>query len=195
MSERRAKTKGRRIQRTQQLLHQALGSLIQEKPYNSIVVKEILERANVGRSTFYAHFRDKDDLLVDGIHDLLDSAAATAPTSSTPRSERLIWFSLPLFEHIERHRHTTRAEADAAAWSSVHAHLQRVLTELVADDLEGERPLGRSTRRRIPSDLLARYVASFMLSWWVGTRSPLLPKEINDHFRSLILPSLAAVLD
>jgi len=54
----------RRIQKTKNLLHQALGSLIREKPYDAIVVKEILDRANVGRSTFYTHFRDKDELLV-----------------------------------------------------------------------------------------------------------------------------------
>jgi hypothetical protein len=41
----------RRIQKTQELLRGALASLIGEKPYDSIVVKEILDRANVGRST------------------------------------------------------------------------------------------------------------------------------------------------
>lgn len=54
----------RRVQRTQNLLHQALASLVLEKDYDSISVKEILDRANVDRSTFYMHFRDKDELLV-----------------------------------------------------------------------------------------------------------------------------------
>ena len=53
----------RRIERTKRLLHGALGSLIHQKSYDDIVVKEILARANVGRSTFYTHFRDKDELL------------------------------------------------------------------------------------------------------------------------------------
>ena len=48
-----------------------LGSLIREKPYDEIVVQEILDRANVGRSTFYMHFGDKDDLFVSAIHDML----------------------------------------------------------------------------------------------------------------------------
>ena len=198
MSERPGKSKDRRTQRTQRLLHQALGSLIQEKPYGSIVVKEILERANVGRSTFYTHFRDKDDLLVDGIHVLLDPAHRTPLTPSPAASDRLIWFSLPLFEHIDRHRHTSRIGSDASAWSLVHGHLQSVLTELIADDLESERGLRRSTRRPIPTDLLAHYVASafvFTLTWWVESRSPLSPAEINEHFRSLIIPSLATVMD
>ena len=70
----------RRIQKTTNLLREALVSLIAEKPFDSIVVKEILDRANVGRSTFYMHFRDKDDLLISGIHDLL------GPVSSPKRT-------------------------------------------------------------------------------------------------------------
>ncbi|MGE5109488.1 MAG: TetR/AcrR family transcriptional regulator [Acidobacteriaceae bacterium] len=59
------------MQKTQNLLRDALVALISEKPYDSIVVKEILDRANVGRSTFYMHFRDKDDLLLSGIQQML----------------------------------------------------------------------------------------------------------------------------
>ena len=59
----RVRSTDRRVQKTQDLLHGALASLIHEKSYDAIVVKEILARANVGRSTFYTHFRDKDELL------------------------------------------------------------------------------------------------------------------------------------
>jgi len=49
-----------RVRRTYRALHEALGSLIQQRPYERILVKEILARAQVARSTFYAHFHDKD---------------------------------------------------------------------------------------------------------------------------------------
>jgi AcrR family transcriptional regulator len=191
-------TKDRRVQRTEQLLHQALGSLIREKPFDSIVVKEILERANVGRSTFYTHFSDKDDLLVGAIHEMLGSAQATALPPSAPRSERLVWFSLPVFEHLERHRHTSDEKIGANGWAHVHERLQQVLAELIADHLRRELPLRRKTPPLIPPDLLAHYVAStfiLTLTWWVESRSPLPSNEINDLFRSLIVPSLAAILD
>src|SRR5215471_19459582 len=71
------KTPDRRVQRTRRLLHKALMSCILEKKYESITVQEILDRADVGRSTFYTHFRDKDELLVSGfgeVQRLLKSA-------------------------------------------------------------------------------------------------------------------------
>jgi AcrR family transcriptional regulator len=76
-------TKDRRIQKTKGLLHDALGTLIREKPYDEIVVQEILDRANVGRSTFYMHFRDKGELLVSGIHDMLGAVHALPETHSS----------------------------------------------------------------------------------------------------------------
>ena len=62
----RAKTPDRRVQRTRRLLHKALMSQVLEKKYESITVQEILDVADVGRSTFYTHFQDKDELLVSG---------------------------------------------------------------------------------------------------------------------------------
>jgi AcrR family transcriptional regulator len=53
------------------LVRSALATLVSEKPYEDIVVKEILHRANIGRSTFYTRFGDKDELLLSCIHDML----------------------------------------------------------------------------------------------------------------------------
>jgi AcrR family transcriptional regulator len=54
----------RRSQRTRHLLSEALVSLIREKGYDTITVSDLIDRANIGRSTFYSHYRDKDDLFV-----------------------------------------------------------------------------------------------------------------------------------
>ena len=63
----------RRTLRTRQLLTDALGELIRTKRYEAITVQEIADRANVGRSTFYAHFADKDDLVADGVRRMVGS--------------------------------------------------------------------------------------------------------------------------
>jgi AcrR family transcriptional regulator len=186
--------KDRRIEKTKNLLHEALGSLIREKPYEEIVVQEILDRANVGRSTFYMHFSDKDALLVSGIHDVLRSVYPTDCPSSEKRQERLIRFSLPIFEHIHRHRHKGSAQMGPRGRAVIHEHLQKVLAEVVANDMKKGLQSKRKLTGQIPTDLLAQYVAStfiLVLNWWVETRNPLPPKDINNLFRALILPALA----
>lgn len=192
------RAKDRRIQKTESLLREALGSLIREKPYDSIVVKEILHRANVGRSTFYTHFRDKDELLVSGIHAMIRSAHSAGATSSGKRYERIIRFSLPVFEYIHQHRHAGAAKMGSRGRAIIHERLQKVVAELIADDVRKDFAGRRKTAGQVPPDLLVQYLAStfiLVLNWWVESTSPLPPKEVNDLFRALILPTLDAALE
>jgi AcrR family transcriptional regulator len=192
------RAKDRRVQKTQSLLREALVSLIRERRYDSIVIKEILNRANVGRSTFYTHFRNKDELLVSGIRDILRSARASELPDSSESYEKVIRFSLPVFEYIDRHRHTVDGTEQSGDYTSVHEHLQTVLTELVADDIRQHLDGRRTRASRIPRDLVPQYVASsfiLVLNWWVGSGSQLGPKEVNDLFRALIVPGLASILE
>ena len=77
-----ARENDRRVQRTQQLLRAALLSLIEEKGFEALTVQEIIDRANVGRATFYAHFDRKEDLLVSEL-DGLRLALKRAPDTGT----------------------------------------------------------------------------------------------------------------
>jgi AcrR family transcriptional regulator len=188
----------RRIQKTQRLLHEALFSLIHEKNYDAIVVKEILDRANVGRSTFYTHFRNKDELLVSGIHDMLRSVQSAGRRSSATRYEKSIWFSLPIFEHISHHWRVGGASMGTRGRAIVHEYLQSVLADLMADDVRKEFQSRREKVGEVPPDLFVQYAAStfiLVLNWWVESRSALPPKEVNDLFRALILPTMAAALE
>ncbi|MCC3327727.1 TetR/AcrR family transcriptional regulator [Nocardia abscessus] len=72
----------RRVRRTRALLHRALIELMVERAYDRITVRDILARADVGRSTFYAHYRDKDDLLLRSSTDYLRAAMAAAETDA-----------------------------------------------------------------------------------------------------------------
>ena len=77
----------------------------------------------------------------------------------------------------------------------LHEHLQKVLAGLIADDVRNDLQGWRKTAGQIPRDLLVRYVAStfvLVLNWWAESRSPLPPQDVNDVFRALILPTLAA---
>ena len=82
----------RRIQRTRQGLRNALLELIKEKGYDFISVEEITRRANLGRATFYLHYKDKEDLLVDEFNEIVNERARTI--SNIPFS---VW--LPALEN------------------------------------------------------------------------------------------------
>jgi AcrR family transcriptional regulator len=119
----------RRVARTQKLLRDALHSLIHERDYDSIVVKEILDRANVGRSAFYAHFRDMDELLVSALHEILQAVPSAYPKLGDDHNERLLWFSLPVFEHLDELRRAGELKLGPRGRAVLHGHLQKVLVE------------------------------------------------------------------
>jgi len=74
----------RRIRRTRDRLGDALIELVQEKPFDAITVQEVLDRADVGRTTFYAHFSDKEDLLWSDVDEFLERFSRLLLTSSDP---------------------------------------------------------------------------------------------------------------
>jgi AcrR family transcriptional regulator len=185
----RPETLDRRVQRTKTALHDALIGLAREKPYPSIVVKEILHRANVGRSTFYTHFRDKDDLLESGVQEILRSIQAQPRAGNA--IERVVAFSCPLLEHIDGHRHAAGPSMKREGRLIMHEHMQHVLDRFIADELAMTPPGGSV---RIPADLVARHVAStfvLVLNWWVESDLALSPEDVDTCFRGLVLPVLA----
>jgi AcrR family transcriptional regulator len=188
----RPETSDRRVQRTKASLHGALIGLAREKPYPSIAVKEILARANVGRSTFYTHFRDKDDLLESGIHEILGSVHSN-PRGGSPL-ERALAFSLRLLTHIDEHRRTPGPWMTREGRVVMHQRMQHALAALVAEELA---ELGRQrAQTEMPTQLLARHVAStfvLVLNWWVESDAPLTPEEVDSRFRALVVPALKAL--
>jgi len=187
-------TMDRRVQRTQDVLHQALMSLIIEKGYEVITVQDIIDRANVGRSTFYTHYVGKQDLLRGGLKHLKDHLFAcqrAARTSKARPPERLFAFSLALFEHVHSYRPVYHAIVGHQSGTMVMAELRALLSELVQSDLKtlstNERP------SEIPKNAMTHFVVGALISvitWWLDERSKLSPAEADSVFRRLTLPAI-----
>ena len=155
-------------------------------------MKDILDRANVGRSTFYTHFRDKHDLLESGIHEILRSIHGQPRAGSA--LERVVAFSLPLLKHIDEHRRSAGPKMTPEGRAIMHEHMQEVLTSLITDELAVVVP-GRP-KAQIPTALAARHVAStfvLVLNWWVENDETLSPAEVDARFRALVMPILTAL--
>jgi AcrR family transcriptional regulator len=112
------------------------------------------DRADVGRSTFYTHYRDKDELLVRAIHDLLAAVQSDSTPSSARRSEPILGFSLPIFEHVDQHRRAGDAGIGAKDCARPHDHLRAVLAELIAEDVAKGLPGTKQATSQIPRRLL-----------------------------------------
>jgi AcrR family transcriptional regulator len=185
----------RRVARTQRLLRDALHSLIREKEYDEIIVKEILDRADVGRSAFYMHFRDKDDLLASSVRDLLTSVPPAHAQPRANRIESILWFSLPILQHVEQHHNSGGLKVGARGRAVLHGHLQKVLVQLISEQIRKNFAVRKRPFGRIPADLLVQSVASnfiLVLDWWVDNRRPMPAQEADSLFRSLALPILLA---
>lgn len=188
------KAHDQRVRRTRDLLHAALASLIHEKQYEGIVVKEILGRANVGRSTFYMHFRDKQDLLETSIRDVLEEGE-TLSTTRGNFGEQIVARTLRLFEHIDRQRAAREAPPDVRRLAGVHAHLEEELVRFITDALESRPAAQRHSARMMPPDLIAQFVAStflVVLEWWFEREPWRSATEANDVLAALIRPVLGA---
>jgi len=186
--------KDARVRKTHRRLRDALVSLIHEKHYPAIVVNEILERADVGRSAFYAHFSNKDALLASSIEHVLLASPRRAHPSIPGLFAKALSFSFPAFEYIGRSDHSADAKMGRRSRAIVHEHLRRVLSATVADDVRSAVASVRGCE--IPADLLIAHIVStyiLVLNWWVETGRRLSPRAVDDLFIALVAPTLRSM--
>jgi AcrR family transcriptional regulator len=184
----------RRVERTRALLHQALISLMIEKGYEVITVQDIIDRANVGRSTFYAHFVGKQDLLMGGLKNLKKQLMAHQRIASSLKGsfrKNGFGFSLAFFEHVDLHRSLYHAIVGRQSGTVVMSELRTLLAELVRNDMK---LLPRSAGlARVPTDAVVQFVVGALMSiitWWLDERSKLSPAEAEALFRQLTLTAI-----
>jgi len=183
----------RRSQRTYHLVSSAFAELLVEKPYEEILVQDILDRAGIGRTTFYAHSFDKEDLL-DNMTEQIPSMFTHQLAHSTAR-QRVVP-SLELFEHIYQspHQHfraLMRGRAGEPLWEALQTALSRAI-EPALSTLCAER---RSPP--IPLPVVSEYLAGAfltLLKWWVAADMPYPPEQMEHFFQQLALPGVWAML-
>lgn len=164
-----------------------------EKHYDSITVQNIIDRANVGRSTFYSHFRDKEDLLVGDWKRFVQLIADN--TNLSPSHGEQVAPMEGIFEHL-RHMH---ALYRALVRSGKTDRLFSVGTEFLAQKLEERINFVYPTNElSVPPAFLAHFLSLQMfgtLKWWLDRDMPYPPKEMARFVDMLLGPSIAAISD
>lgn len=159
----------RRVQRTRQSLREALLSLMRERGYEGLSVQDVLDRANVGRSTFYAHFDSKDDLLVSGLEELrgaLEERQQQARRGAAP-DEQVFAFSRELFAHAEQHRDLWRGMVGRHSGAVVQGYFREMLVDLAREDVRAM--ASRGVALELPLEAIAQFVGGGLfglLMWW-----------------------------
>ncbi|MBL8049601.1 MAG: TetR/AcrR family transcriptional regulator [Anaerolineales bacterium] len=182
----------RRVQRTQELLQKTLIELIQEHEYDEITIQDIVDRANLGRTTFYLHYNSKDDLFTN-CHKAMINAFDSRILYSLSRKE-LLSPETPhgmtaAYKHLQdgrthlypifQNRESLRKMRD---WNA-----QYIETMLRTDFIESD--------SLIPFDVLANYLAGAqltLLQWWLEKRRPYTPEKLAE---TLHLLQRAAIRD
>lgn len=175
----------RRVQRTRTALYDALVQLIREKDYDAISVEDILEVANVGRSTFYSHFTSKDDLLarsLDRLKAMLGEVATAAGASNADADAAARRVSRALFAHIAEYRDIQLLLAGGRGGAILDKALSKSLASVVRDLPMGA-PAGLS--RELAVEFV---VASFstVLHWWLERQPAMDPDEVDALFLRLV---------
>jgi len=137
------KKKDRRVERTRELLSRALLSLIPEKGFDAVTVQDVIDRANVGRSTFYTHFVDKEDLLIQAMDPFsvhLRERQRKALSAGGHSDAGAFAFSRELFSHAEGHRDVFRAMVGKQSALVLQRHFQRMQVDLVREELRAMMP-------------------------------------------------------
>jgi AcrR family transcriptional regulator len=178
----------RRVQRTRRLLHEAFISLILERGYDAVTIRDVVERAGVGRSTFYTHFGDLEEVLV-----CRATGQWLREFGAAGRGERRpLGFTRPFLEHVHEHRRLWRALVGKRGGMAVQQRFRESLLDVVREDVAA---LAGKQRPEVLDGVVHYVTGAFMelLFWWLDARTALTPADVDEIFHRLTAPALGAI--
>lgn len=174
--------RSQRVERTQRALAESLLELIVEKGYDRTTVEDVLRRADVGRTAFYAHFENKQDLLLHGFADIpwvRDGEGRGGENVAGPFDVSF------LFEHIAEQRELVDALRGSTAYEEAMAILRASLlasfTRLLRDrSTDGE----VETNLQLTAQALAGALIQ-LFTWWLEAGMPETPATMASWFAQM----------
>ena len=183
----------RRQQKTRAAIFSAFTSLLAEKSYSKITVQEIIDTANVGRTTFYAHFETKDDLLKELCEELFGHIISSAmdcththglySDGNAPES-----VFCHLLQHLQENDNNIIGLLSCESSEIFLRFFKDSLNSLIRSQFVNQ---DRKANTDIPQDFLINHISgSFveMVLWWIKGRMKQTPADLDRYFRSVIEP-------
>ena len=185
----------RRQQKTRAAIFSAFTSLLAGKSYTRITVQEIIDAANVGRTTFYAHFETKEDLLKAVCEELFGHIIVSAvdcththglySDGTAPES-----VFCHLLQHLQENDQNIIGLLSCESSEIFLRYFKNSLNQLVQTQFVGQ---SRCANQNIPQDVLINHISSSfveMVLWWIKGHMKQTPAELDQYFRAVIEPIL-----
>ena len=197
----------RRILKSKKALRDALVELIQEKGFDAVSVEEITQRANLGRATFYLHYKDKEDLLMEEFSEMASERVQTLvqipfsqwmPDENDPASAGNPPPLQILFEHVHENAELygifIRGKSAERLSTRMRSIIVSAINEFMQTKIKNE-PV--SFGSEVPVDFLAAFFSGAILStvgWWLEQGLKPSPVEMTRRFQRLFFPGARNIL-
>ncbi|NMD37401.1 MAG: TetR family transcriptional regulator [Christensenellaceae bacterium] len=176
----------RRIIKTRQGIFKAFLSLLKEKRYSNISVQNIIDRANVGRSTFYSHFETKDALLDAFCYELFDHVFTKDVSCDIPiEFDKRFTFEQKATHILYHFKDSKRdmvsilnSENSDLFWQIFKDYLKRLFSDNI-----------KKHSHKIPQSYIeSLYLGSFIetIKWWMGNDMAQSPETVILYFTGML---------
>lgn len=185
----------KRQQKTREAILHAFSHLLSQQSYNQITVAQIIEEAHVGRTTFYAHFKTKDDLLKELCEELFDHIIGSAMdaththglVNNDGKPESVF---LHLLQHLQENDYNILGLLSGESSGIFLRYFKDSLNELIRIQVVEQE---RAHQAVVPEDFLVNHISSSfvdMVFWWIKNGMKQTPLELDTYFRAVIEPVL-----
>ncbi|MBW6455094.1 MAG: TetR/AcrR family transcriptional regulator [Trueperaceae bacterium] len=176
----------RRVRRTREALARALLQLAAERPFADVTIRELTAVADVGYATFFRHYQNKEELLLDVLGGIVDELADLLQPSA--EAGRLEDAGRDLFAYVAGHATALRVLFDAQRSGTVERELRSAVCARVLASPSFAPPPG------VPADLAAHHLTAASLAlvgWWLDHDMPYPPEVMaNAYARLVAAPTL-----
>ena len=170
----------RRLQ-TRNLLIQTTLQLILEKGYDAITIQDITDRADLGRGTFYLHFKDKEELVWSAFQDLFRKLEQEAHQRLDRHKLQVEYYGLlNIFRHSEKNRDLYRVMFGGQGSGMLTARVQDYMANVFLYDIQ-KAPKTPEIDFNIPHEVEAQMLAgliSRLIFWWLETSNSYTPEQM-----------------
>jgi AcrR family transcriptional regulator len=187
----------RRITRTRAQLRDSLWELILTQGYDAITISDITDNANLGRTTFYLHYKDKDDLLTQSI-DEVAAELVQRLDAFQPGVGKLKPATELIFEHAAENAEFYQILLQGHGVETTAGRVQEIINHHITIGFEQVlKPFGGEKRLSLPLPLLIQFFSTSLLGiviWWLENEMPFSPQKMADQYYQLLMHGIGDTL-